>query len=81
MQVTRTGLIAAVKMIDGKIPEGLEPYWATIKKAIDELPNEVLMELLLSISKQLNKEGQCLIIEQGDDLRIIKDIQTFLFKD
>ena len=76
MRVTRTGLNAAVKIIDEKISEELESYWVTIKTAINELPDEVLIELLGSISKQLSATKQCLIIEDGDDLRIVKDIQT-----
>jgi hypothetical protein len=79
--VPRTELTEAVREIDGKIPKELGPYWSTIKTAIDELPDEVLIELLGSVTKQLTATKQCLIIEDGENLRIVKDIQTFLIKD
>jgi hypothetical protein len=81
MQVTRLGLMAAVAMIDKNISKELEPYWATVRTFLDELPDHVLIELLQSISKQLVADKQCLIIQEGEDLRVVKDIQTFLFKD
>ncbi len=79
--ITRIGLDAAISMIDKDIPEALEPYWATVKQFIDELPEDTLIQLLQSIANQINTRGNCLIIQQEEDLRVVKDIDLVLFKD
>ena len=76
-----TVLEEAVKKIDDKIPEELRVSWATVKMAIEGLPEESMLLLLRLITRDLLAKKQCLVVMDGDDLRVVKNIQTFLIKD
>lgn len=69
-------LVGAVRYIDEHIPTHMRGAWATVKIALQKVPDEKLGVLFNDIIDQLTTKGQCFLVKKEDDIGVVKNFQV-----
>jgi hypothetical protein len=69
-------LVDAVRYVDEHIPDHMKMAWATVKTALQKVPEERLSALFSDISHQLVTKKQCFLVREDDNIGIVKNFQV-----
>ena len=69
-------LVGAVRYMDEHIPIHMQGAWATVKIALQKVPDEKLIRLFNGILHQLTIKKQCFLVREEDDIGVVKNFKV-----